>query len=399
MLFWPVYGPTFLISAGQGAVLPIIPLVARDLEASLALAGVIAAFRGFGNNIFDIPAGMIAGRFGEKLSMIFAGVILLISALFAIVAMQLVEFSVVWALVCFSCTIFTLGAASSLWQVARLIFVTQVCPENQRGRGISLVGGFTRAGRFVGPLLAAICYGFYGLESAFLIFAIFIFLSLILVVRYVRNTGTADESESSSIAEVVTVLKNYRTVFGRVGIAVVLLAVARHSRDIFWPLWGSEIGLSAQEISVIMGLAYAVDTVPFYFAGIVMDKFGRKAAAVPCLLILSFTAFALVFTDTFLGMLIICLISGFGNGLGSGIVMTIGADLSPIRGRGEFLGAWRLIADTGQSGGQLMLGPIAALTSLGIAIGGVGVLGLCGVIAFIFIAPEPQVFHKSKSHE
>jgi MFS family permease len=218
-------------------------------------------------------------------------------------------------------------------------------------------------------------------------------------VRYVQNTGTADERESSSIGEIVTVLKSYRTVFGRVGVAVILLAVARHSRDIFWPLWGSEIGLNAQEISVIMGLAYAVDTVPFYFAGVVMDKFGRKAAAVPCLFILSITAFGLIFTDTFLEMLIICLISGFGNGLGSGIVMTIGADLSPIRGRGEFLGAWRLIGDTGQSGGQLMLGPIAALTSLGAAIGGVGILGLCGVIVFIFIAPEPQAFHKLKSRK
>ena len=148
-----------------------------------------------------------------------------------------------------------------------------------------------------------------------------------------------------------------------------------------------------------MGLAYAVDTIPFYFAGIVMDKFGRKAAAVPCLLILSITAFGLIFSDTFLEMLVICVISGFGNGLGSGIVMTIGADLSPIRGRGEFLGAWRLIADTGQSGGQLMLGPLAALTSLGVAIGGVGFLGLCGVLTFLFFAREPQVSHSSKSHE
>ena len=105
MLLCSVYGPIFLISAGQGAVLPIIPLVARDLEASLALAGLIAAFRGLGNNIFDIPAGMIAGRFGEKVSMIVAGVTLLISAFFAVVAMQLVELSVVWALICFSCTI------------------------------------------------------------------------------------------------------------------------------------------------------------------------------------------------------------------------------------------------------------------------------------------------------
>ena len=39
----------------------------------------------------------------------------------------------------------------------------------------------------------------------------------------------------------------------------------------------------------------------------------------------------------------VALLLGFGNGLGSGIVMTLGADFAPARGRAEFLGVWRLV--------------------------------------------------------
>ena len=43
---------------------------------------------------------------------------------------------------------------------------------------------------------------------------------------------------------------------------------------------------------------------------------------------------------------------GFGNGIGSGMIMTLGADYSPIAGRAHFLGLWRLIVDIGSTGGR-----------------------------------------------
>jgi hypothetical protein len=58
-----VYIPTILFSIGQGAVIPIIPLFARELGSSLAAASLIVALRGIGQLIFDMPAG-IASRSG-----------------------------------------------------------------------------------------------------------------------------------------------------------------------------------------------------------------------------------------------------------------------------------------------------------------------------------------------
>ena len=55
---------------------------------------------------------------------------------------------------------------------------------------------------------------------------------------------------------------------------------------------------------------------------------------------------------------------GFGNGIGSGSMMTLGADLAPPGAVGEFLGFWRLIGDTGQSSGPLVVGATADIFGL-----------------------------------
>ena len=56
-----------------------------------------------------------------------------------------------------------------------------------------------------------------------------------------------------------------------------------------------------------------------------------------------------------------------GNGLGSGIVMTRGADTAPVEGRAQYLGGWRLCGDIGGSGGALLVGTVAAVAPLAVA--------------------------------
>jgi len=67
-----------------------------------------------------------------------------------------------------------------------------------------------------------------------------------------------------------------------------------------------------------------------------------------------------------------------GNGLGSGIVMTLGADTAPLRGRSQYLGAWRLCGDIGNSGGPLLVSAVASVAPLATACLVMGVLGLLG---------------------
>ena len=47
--------------------------------------------------------------------------------------------------------------------------------------------------------------------------------------------------------------------------------------------------------------------------------------------------------------------------------MTVGADVSPVAGR-EFLGVWRLFVDAGNGIGPVLVGAVAAVSTLGLGV-------------------------------
>jgi MFS family permease len=69
---------------------------------------------------------------------------------------------------------------------------------------------------------------------------------------------------------------------------------------------------------------------------------------------------------------------GLANGMGSGIVMTLGADLAPADGRAAFLGVWRWLSLIGTNSAALIVAGIAAAVGLGAASVVVGALSLLG---------------------
>jgi MFS family permease len=81
--------------------------------------------------------------------------------------------------------------------------------------------------------------------------------------------------------------------------------------------------------------------------------------------------------DSFFTLLAATAVMGVGNGLGSGTMMTLGADLAPKEAAGEFLGLWRLVGDAGQMSGPIVVGSVADVIGLApaaLVLAGVGLL-------------------------
>jgi MFS family permease len=212
---------------------------------------------------------------------------------------------------------------------------------------------------------------------------------MFLVVPKDEGRESDEGRDSHAVGHVGTLLRDHRKTFFTVGSAAVAIAALRSSRQAIIPLWGSAIGLSAAEVGIIFGLSSALDMTMFYPAGIVMDRFGRKWTAVPCLLIFSAGVFLIPFTEGFGSLLVASLVTGFGNGMGAGINMTLGADFAPPDRRAEFLGVWRFIGDIGTAGGPLLLSVITALSTLGIATMTTGGVGLAGAAVMAWLVVEP----------
>jgi MFS family permease len=163
-----------------------------------------------------------------------------------------------------------------------------------------------------------------------------------------------------------------------VGSVAVTVQILRSARQAIIPLWGDHIGLGASQISLIFAASSGIEMLLFYPVGMLMDRKGRKWAALPCLVLLSLSMALVPFTADFVGLLLVGLLAGLANGFGSGINMTLGSDISPALGRSQFLGLWRLISDMGQAAGPLLIAVVTSLATLGAApvvVAGVGLIG------------------------
>jgi MFS family permease len=126
----------------------------------------------------------------------------------------------------------------------------------------------------------------------------------------------------------------------------------------------------------------------FYPVGLMMDRMGRKKAIVPSFVLMGVGLAILPLTQGFPAFLLVAALIGLGHGLGSGTMMTLGADLSPEKNRSAFLGAWRWITDAGSSSGPLIVGAVAnALLLPGAAIA-IALSGLLAGGVFGFLVPE-----------
>src|SRR6266508_4236321 len=114
----PVYIPTFLLSVGTGVLIPTLPLYAKSYGVSnTLLAATIHVFP-------------------------------------ALVLLRLIS-----------------GIASAMWNISRMAYLTDVVPLRDRGRALSMFGGVSRIGVFIGPAVGGVVAQAFGLTSAFYISA------------------------------------------------------------------------------------------------------------------------------------------------------------------------------------------------------------------------------------
>ena len=87
-------------------------------------------------------------------------------------------------------------------------------------------------------------------------------------------------------------------------------------------------------------------------------------------------------------MTAVAVVLGIGNGIGSGIMMTLGADAAPAEGRIRFFGIWRVLADSGNAAGPVVVSILATVATLAAGIVSVGAIGLLTALAMARWVPN-----------
>ena len=364
--------PPAVFAVGQGAIAPVVVLSATQLGASAAGAALVVATAGFGQILADIPAGALVHRYGERPAMIGAAALTVLALVGCIVAPSLAVFAA---------AIFLTGACTAVWLLARQAYVTAVVPFRLRARAMSTLGGVYRIGLFVGPFVGSAVVALTGPWGAYAvhILAAVIAAGILLVVRDLSERPE-NRPDAPTVRALVTVVREQRSVLSTIGVGVLVVSAIRATRQVAIPLWGQYLGLSPATISLIFGVSGAVDMLLFYPAGKVMDRFGRLWVALPSVLVLGASLALVPLTQSAWWLTAVGLLMGVGNGMSSGIVMTLGADLSPPDQRPVFLGVWRVFSDSGNAAGPFVISGVTALATLGAGIVSMGIVGVLGAL-------------------
>jgi MFS family permease len=385
-LLLPIYAPTLFNSTSLNALLVLVPLYVLDTGGGAAFAALLIGLRGFGMLLFDLPVGILLARLGDKPVLLCGLVAMSVSAvLFALSTSP-------WAM---SVAALLSGMGSTAWIIGRQSYITDSSKIGERGRAIAVMAGTMRLGSVIGPAVGALVAEMFGFRNAFIVLAVLGGCAALLVAAFTHNVRPERPGEIAHLARISNIVHSHGRVLASGGLASIGLQLMRSGRVLLIPLFGYFLGLDITAIGLIVSLSAVVDAALFYPVGTVMDRYGRKWTGVPCMVLSALSLALLPAVQGYSSLLAVSLLAGFANGLGTGLLLTLGSDLAPADARGEFLGIWRLIGDIGHAGGPLMIGVLIELATLAAAATTVAGIGLTGAAVLYWLVDETLKQEKS----
>lgn len=363
------YGPSVVNAVGHGAVLPVLALRARELGADVSTAALVVALLGVGSLLASLPSGALVARIGERRALTIVG---------CLDAVAMAAAALTDSVVALGAAIVFSGMTWTVFLIARQGFLIDAVPITHRARAMSALGGSFRVGVLIGPLVGALLIHRFGLTSVFWLAAAMSLASAMLA-RAMPDFGRA-ERRGTAHASVLSVMRAHRRVLLTLGVAVVIISASRSLRTGLLPLWAQHVGVSASTTSLIFAIAAAVDIAFFFPGGWLMDTRGRWVVAVPVVATTAIACLLLPLATGAVSITLAMVLMAVGNGLGSGIVMTLGADTAPTEGRAQYLGSWRLCGDIGGSGGPLLVSGVVAVAPMAVACLVMGGLAAAGTV-------------------
>ena len=331
---------------GVSIISPVLPQYALSFSIPVALVGwAITAFA-LARLVTDIPAGILADRFGRKRNMIAGLVLIILSAIGAGLADT-------YAWLIFARVVGGIGSA--LYMTAATTWVVQVTAGKARGRYMSLYTGLVLAGTVFGPTIGGYTAARFGLNAPFFAWAVLGVAGLIATIP-LKEPADSSQAEPSKMRpkDILSVLSNRP--FMLVNCAVLALFFLRIGvRSTLVPLYASlNLGLSEERIGILLTVAAVATAACTFPAGWLSDRVGRKRPVMACLFLSGIAVLLIPLQGSLAGLMGIMAFYGVATGI-QGSIAAWPADVAPKGKLGTSMGVYRVMADIG-----MVLGPITA---------------------------------------
>ncbi|WP_172797076.1 MFS transporter [Devriesea agamarum] len=448
----PVYIPALIDSVGMTAITPVIPLMALQLGFSIPEAAALGLIAGIICILGPIPVGRAMTAFGERRSLVLAGLFIIAANIFGWILVSGADpnNADIKSRLGFIAVLIVVGAGGQVWMLGRQAYLGTALPAELRAQGMSMFGGMMRIGQIIGPLLGALVLHAGHLTWIFALDIVAMGIATVMVAFCMvpggeraaarlaktqaettaqpeaalpapqskelaceqdnpsavlsapgakNNPGrlSANRSELSDSSPHAPGKPALHTMF-LVGVGITPLVMGRQNRPVILPLLGASLGLFPSAISLIFGVAAALEILMFIPAGKLMDRYGRTAVVVPCLafmgagyILMAILAWGPGHSSdhgAFIALMVSAVLIAFGNGFGAGVLMTLGVDVSPERHRTMHLARWNTILGVGRLAGPALVSGVTAVLTITFSAFATGILCLGGCVWLWKVIPK-----------
>jgi MFS transporter, DHA1 family, multidrug resistance protein len=344
----------FIVMAGAGLVLPVLPLFARSFGVGYGAVGLLVSAYGLARLVFDLVAGPIVDRLGERATAAAGLAVIGVGSALTGIAPGFPAAVAAWA---------AAGVGSAVALAALYTRLLRVVPTQQMARTLGIFYGAFNTGFVAGGAVSGLVADRFGLAAPLLLnaavaaLAAVLWLVLIPAGRPDRAAGAAGP-EAPADGGRGGLARLLRTP-GLVPVVVTNFAylwMVAVVFDTLVPLFASDVlGMSTVAIGVVFAVALAAEFVVLYPAGSVADQRGRKPVLVPALagLAVATAVIGLAPTPLLLGVLLAVLgVMSGAAGVPPGAMLS---DVTPPQTSGTAVGVFRFFGDLG-----FTLGPVLA---------------------------------------
>jgi len=372
----------YFVMVGVSIVSPVLPLYALSFGISLALVGALISGFGLARLLLDIPVGLICDRVGTRRFMLWGLIIVAGASVLAGLATDY------WMLLLGRVRE---GVGSAIYTTTSLTTVGRYAPKEKRGRYLSFYLSMLLLGTVSGPALGGFVGEQFGLNAPFFLYAIFAFISFLLIWGGIDPAGPSCPTENQpSMRQIGVLAKNYTltsinlvtfAIFvGRMGVVSTLV-----------PLFAIEtLGMSATSLGVILALSALANFISMLPAGSLTDKYGRKMFMFSSLFVSGVMIALLPFCQNIETFSILMIALGFVMGLSGPIAAWI-TDITKPHELGTAMGLFRTAGDAGFVIGPAILailsGPATDVGVLPFLVGG----AMMSSFSFLLLKAEDPV--------
>lgn len=345
-----VIAVTFVMMVGFGLIAPTLPLFARSFGVGYAGAGVLLSAFGLGRLLFDLAAGPLVDRFGERACGAAGLAFVALSALATALAPTYALAVVVWG---------AGGAGSALAFAALYSYLLKIVPADQMARTLGLFYGSFNVGIIAGAPLGGLVADRFGLASPLVAYCGLLAGAALLFLRSVRDPPLAAGGEAEhgtrlgrGVAELFSI-PGFATALV-LNFAYLWMVVAAY--DTLVPLFArDELGLSPATIGAVLAIAVAAELLVLYPAGLAADRRGRKAVLVPSFAALVVAVGAVGWATSLVTFAVLMALLGLTSGVAGVPPAAVLSDVVPANRSGTGVGLFRFCGDLG-----FLVGPAAA---------------------------------------